>query len=528
MAEIVPDELLAALAADAPQPEQSGREKGSGAGASSNGEYHSRVKVEDWLEARGIDYRVKREKDSKGRTVYVLKKCPFDGSHGDPDSCIMQESGGKMAAHCFHNSCTGQGWQQFKEKIGAPGPEHYDPPLPGGPTLTIGGKPAGAADAGEEPGVRVGGYRFAPLTAPQFANREYHLDWLVQSTLVRGLPVIVGGPRKSLKTTLLLDLALSLGSATPFLGTLKVYNPVRVVILSGESGPWALKETALRICTAKCIRLQETNTHWDFELPQLANPKDLLALHDGLADLEAEVAIVDPLYLALLCGAEAKGLEASNLFDMGPLLRGVAEACLSAGCTQVLSHHSVKRLQAVGEPLELEDLAFAGIQEFARQWMLINRREPFDPDAPGSHRLWLSVGGSIGVARCWGVDVEEGELRDDFTGRKWEVSLQTAGSVRTAATQRKAAEKGTAARQRDGADETALLAALDTLAPGKGEAAPLRRVQNLANLPRDRMNRALERLRASRLVEVVTVAVTVGNGAQRKAEGVRRREGRTC
>src|SRR5262249_54263040 len=35
-------------------------------------------------------------------------------------------------AQCFHNSCSGLGWQDFKKKIGLPSPQHYDPPLPEG------------------------------------------------------------------------------------------------------------------------------------------------------------------------------------------------------------------------------------------------------------------------------------------------------------------------------------------------------------------------------------------------------------
>jgi hypothetical protein len=96
-------------------------------------EYHSRLIVDKWLGDRGREFRVKPEPGSKGQSVYVLKCCPFDDSHADPDACIMQEPGGKMSAHCFHNSCQGRGWQEFKEKIGTPGRDHYDPPLPATP-----------------------------------------------------------------------------------------------------------------------------------------------------------------------------------------------------------------------------------------------------------------------------------------------------------------------------------------------------------------------------------------------------------
>jgi putative DNA primase/helicase len=124
---VVPRELLEALAAEVPakdaMPSHSLR------GDDGNGNYSSRLLVDRWLRDRGIVFRVKAEPDGKGRTIYVLQQCPFDPSHTDPDACIMQDTHGKMSAQCFHNSCKGRGWQQFKETIGAPQRHHYDPPL---------------------------------------------------------------------------------------------------------------------------------------------------------------------------------------------------------------------------------------------------------------------------------------------------------------------------------------------------------------------------------------------------------------
>ena len=124
-----PLDLLDALAAQAPSPSTTPSTTTFSPATSSNG--RSKLLVDKWLTDRCVAFRIKDQPDGKGRTVYVLNSCPFDPSHGDPDACIMQEPGGKLSAKCFHNSCQGNNWQMFKEKIGAPNADHYDPPLRG-------------------------------------------------------------------------------------------------------------------------------------------------------------------------------------------------------------------------------------------------------------------------------------------------------------------------------------------------------------------------------------------------------------
>src|SRR5207247_2102540 len=105
-----------------------------------------------------------------------------------------------------------------------------------------------------------------------------------------------------------------------------------------------------------------------------------------------------------------RGASASNLYEVGPLLRRVGESCLAAGATPILVHHankSVAKKTETQQPLDLDDLAFAGIGEYARQWLLINRRTPYMPGR-GDNRLLLAVGGSAGHSGCWQVDVDEG------------------------------------------------------------------------------------------------------------------------
>ena len=120
-----------------------------------------------------------------------------------------------------------------------------------------------------------------------------------------------------------------------------------------------------------------------------------------IMDDELEVVVIDPAYLCL------PGADAGNLFVQGDLLRGMTKVCSDTGCTMILAHHTRKTKTDPFSPPELEDIAWAGFQEFARQWLLVGRREAYVPGS-GEHRLWLSVGGSAGHTASWALDISEG------------------------------------------------------------------------------------------------------------------------
>ena len=80
-----------------------------------------------------------------------------------------------------------------------------------------------------------------------FAAAEYQTQWLVPEVLTRGEPGQIVGPMKACKTTVAVDLCLSIATATPFLGHFAVPNAARCGLVSGESGRATLQETAHRI-----------------------------------------------------------------------------------------------------------------------------------------------------------------------------------------------------------------------------------------------------------------------------------------
>jgi ribosomal protein S25 len=176
--------------------------------------------------------------------------------------------------------------------------------------------------------------------------------------------------------------------------------------------------------------------------------------------------ILDPTYLMML----GLGNDAGNLFAVGAFLKSLGDIAQATHCTPLLCHHLKKGVADPYEPAELENIAWAGFQEFVRQWILLNRRVRYDPDQGGHHELWMSVGGSAGHSGLWGLNIEEG-TRQDVSGRRWQVDVLSSSdayaeriaAASDAADERKELQKQTKREKQ----RAAVLAALETHPAGE-------------------------------------------------------------
>lgn len=283
------------------------------------------------------------------------------------------------------------------------------------------------------------------MTAAELDAADLRFEFLVEGVLVKGQPGILGGVKKSLKTNAGAALTLSLASGDKWLNHFYVPRPVRVAFMTGESGDATIQETLRRQAWSmqwKSLSDYE-NAIFSWDLPQLGQPRTKRDLIRFINDYRLDVLIIDPAYLCMDIGDSA-----GNLFKVGPQLRVLTEVLHETGCTPLLQHHCKENPNNEFTPPKLESLAWAGFKEWARQWILLGRREEYDEANPGSHRLWMRAGGSAGHSGLWGIDIEEGALSDQ-SGRRWEVSVSGATKVIANA----AADRETQRQQR--ADEKA-------------------------------------------------------------------------
>jgi len=295
------------------------------------------------------------------------------------------------------------------------------------------------------------------LTGAELLALDLKPRFLVRGVMVDGQPMIVGGRSKTLKTSIAIDLALSLGSGTPFLGR---FNAERVAVgfWSGESGAATIRETAKRIAESKGVDLAECDVLWCFDLPRLSRLEHVDHLAETIRGHGVRVAFLDPLYLCLLDAETAAA--ASNQFAMGVAYSHLTELGQQTGCTVDLLHHFRKTGQVDDEnPCPLEELSQAGAAEWARQWILLQRRVPYQAD--GVHSLWMRCGGSAGHASLWGVHIDEGLIDPDtFRGRKWEVTVSPVADARAETERNKQNRKAAELEKREADQRERLLSVL--------------------------------------------------------------------
>jgi hypothetical protein len=259
-------------------------------------------------------------------------------------------------------------------------------------------------------------------TLSQFCQKTFQLDPIVQNVLVQEQPMMIGGPPKVLKSTIGLDLVISVATGRPFLNRFPVLKRLPVAFMQREGGPANLQETVKRICAAKAIDpASVTDLHISTNLPNIEDPKHHAAIRYFLKTTGAKVLFLDNAYLCM------SGDDWSNVAKIGGKLLIAKDIAAEFGATLVYTHHTRKTLVDPHKPLDIQDASGAGFGEFAGQWVMLSRRREYVLGS-GKHQLHMALGNRIGDSGLWAPNIDEGR-RTDAPGRKYEVDLQSAAEA---------------------------------------------------------------------------------------------------
>ncbi|MBI1900918.1 MAG: AAA family ATPase [Planctomycetia bacterium] len=293
-------------------------------------------------------------------------------------------------------------------------------------------------------------------TASELDAADLGTDWLVEHLAPLAQPGTIAGLFKTMKTSIAADFAVSVAAGRFFLGKFRVPSPRRVLFLSAESGLATLRETMRRISYPAGIDFPNLGDKLlvSGDVPHLDSDADVKAAEKIIADNGIEVVVVDPLYRAV----PTVGAEAGNLFQMGKALDPFLCMCQASAVTPIILHHANRRGVGENRPMELADIAWSGVAEMVRWFILLSRRQAYQAD--GHHALYLNIGGSAGQSHLMGLDIAEGLVSDEG-GRRWEVSLTPIQEVRAEAQGEREQEKQRRAQAAFDADTNEVMRVID-------------------------------------------------------------------
>ncbi len=271
---------------------------------------------------------------------------------------------------------------------------------------------------------------FGFINADDLLKMEVKTDYLVKGILAEGQCCMLAGSFKTLKTTIAMDLAVSVATGRDFLDKFPVPKAAPVLFFSAESGLPKLKDTQMRVMKWKMVA-GVPNLYMATRVPQLGNMIDVDTVAGAIDQSGCRLVIVDPLYLAI------PGDIQNNASEAGKVLLPLAKMCQDKGVTLVLVHHFKKSSHETYAMPDLGDLSGAGHSAFTRQWILLARRRKYQADT-GFHQMWMSVGGSEGHGGEWGLDCDEGPYVGDQPGsRQWFTQTKTVQEARDEAKREK-------------------------------------------------------------------------------------------
>jgi hypothetical protein len=179
---------------------------------------------------------------------------------------------------------------------------------------------------------------YATTPAALLEDAEPSRLWLIEHLWQRSGTGIIGGPPKSAKTWLALDIALSVASATPALDTFDVHCPGGVVYVSAEGGEGYLKQRLNALCTQRDLSLGSLPHRLDI-IPRAIR----IDTCEGYGRLRATIEMLRPTLLILDPLVRLHRLDENSASSVSGLLSSLTELQQAFDMAVILVHHATKQ-----------------------------------------------------------------------------------------------------------------------------------------------------------------------------------------
>lgn len=174
--------------------------------------------------------------------------------------------------------------------------------------------------------------RASDLKAPDIKETR----WLIESLWGAGAVGVIGGPPKSCKSWLALEMAVAVASGKLCLGRYTVPKPGPVLVFAAEDPPVQVRERLAHLARARGTDFGPLDVHLilDPEL-RLDRPEDLVRLRLTLAKHRPRMLILDP-YVRLQSSDE------NNATEVARVLGALRTLSRTFACAILVVHHARK------------------------------------------------------------------------------------------------------------------------------------------------------------------------------------------
>ncbi len=175
------------------------------------------------------------------------------------------------------------------------------------------------------------------LKAHQLEVESPHQRWLIESLWARRAVGLLGGPPKSCKSWLGLDMALSVASDTPCLGRFPVREPGAALVYLAEDHLVAVRSRIESLCRHRGLRISKLDLSViTASVLRLDLERDQRRLDVTLSDLRPRLLVLDPL-------VRMHRLDENSAGDVARLLGFLRHMQRRHQSAIVLVHHAGKK-----------------------------------------------------------------------------------------------------------------------------------------------------------------------------------------